>query len=240
MVIVTLGTIFQAGHFVEHLIQAFKWMFGDRTVAYMSPLAHNLTMRLGDLFYHSASLGRQHIMGMEILHLIGNLVFLVTICGMLYLLYDRHRPRILGDPTMKTMRWALGIETFHLYEHIMLVTTAHYFNIAIGASTLFGAAAAVSLTFGVGFRVLWHFTMNAIPTYLMIRAVMNARRPLSHIHARHEATRDFGIRTVDPSVMTTAVVFLAAVFFAGIIFCGYQSTKLLILLNDMRRTGVLK
>src|SRR5262249_2344725 len=64
----------------------------------------------------------------------------------------------------KWVRWACYIETFHLYEHIMLTTSAYFVGKPIGLSTLFGGALALgSREFAVGVRVSWHFVMNLLP-----------------------------------------------------------------------------
>jgi hypothetical protein len=139
--LVMLGVLLQGGHFTEHLIQAVVWIWGDRTQAYMSPLAHVLAMWAG------APFGANHMaIGMEILHLAGNLAFLATLWGM---------SRLDWSPAIG---WALTIEGYHLGEHISLTTTVITLGHAVGQSTLFG----------VGFRVWWHFVMNAIPTALMM------------------------------------------------------------------------
>jgi hypothetical protein len=91
------------------------------------------------------------MLGLEVLHLIGNSIFLATL-GLLYYLTRN-----------KWVRWGLYIEGFHLYEHIMLTSTAFFVGKPIGLSTLFGAAGLGSKEFAVGVRVTWHFVMNLLP-----------------------------------------------------------------------------
>lgn len=158
-ILILLGLTFQVGHFIEHFIQYGHWVVYDRSTAYMSPLAMNLIHHIGSTLYASADAARQHMMGMEILHLLGNMIFLATLIMLRY----------KGNMGWPAMRWAIYIETFHLYEHIMLVSTAHFMNKAVGLSTLFGGAEVLwSHNTAVGYRVAWHFVMNLIPTILMI------------------------------------------------------------------------
>jgi hypothetical protein len=158
-ILILLGITFQAGHFLEHLVQLAHWVGWERTSAYMSPIAMNLIHHIGSSLYPSAGPSRQHMMGMEILHLLGNLIFLGTLLMLRY----------KANMEWPAMRWAIYIETFHLYEHIMLVSTAHFMYKAVGLSTLFGGADVLwSHNGAVGYRVAWHFVMNLIPTLLMV------------------------------------------------------------------------
>ena len=157
---VLVGLIFQIGHFLEHTVQMSVFVFGDRSVPYMSPVATLLTHAIGGLVVPGATMARQMAVGMEILHLIGNLIFLATIAGLCALVKS------------KALRTALWIETFHLYEHVMLTSTVLFLGKAVGLSTLFGGADLVGHEFAVGFRVTWHFVMNAVPTIFVMSGLM--------------------------------------------------------------------
>lgn len=165
------GTIFQIGHFIEHLTQFAVWVGGNHTVPYMSPVARWLSHKIGayvvpspgEMCPSQMASPRQMLMGMEILHLIGNIIFLSTIACL-----NRLMPS-------KLVRNALYVEGFHLYEHIMLTLSALFLNQSVGMSTIFGGAQALGgLEFAVGYRVTWHFVMNLVPTAMM--AVAMARR----------------------------------------------------------------
>jgi hypothetical protein len=135
---VGLGLAFQVGHFAEHLVQFGVWLTGKydwvvtvfcgRDTPFMSGPATDLVRFVGTTFYPDAPLPRQMMMGIEILHLIGNSMFLATIAGAYYLIPS------------KWIRWALYIEGFHLCEHIALTFTAAHFGKPMGISTLFGQA----------------------------------------------------------------------------------------------------
>jgi hypothetical protein len=157
-VIAGMGLAFQVGHFAEHAIQFGVWVLGDysqlcgRDTPWMSPWVTELVRRLGAALFPDAGAPRQMMMGMEILHLIGNCIFLVSL-GCLY--YCKKS---------KWIRWAVYIEGFHFYEHLMLTATAYFVGKPIGLSTLFGGSSVIGgPEFAVGYRVTWHFAMNLLP-----------------------------------------------------------------------------
>lgn len=157
-VLATLALAFQVGHFFEHAVQFAVWIVGDwsnicgRDTPWMSPWVHNLVDQTGLLLFPSVERARRLMLGMEVLHLIGNGIFLTGLACLLYCVPS------------KWVRWALYIETFHLYEHIMLTATALFVGKPIGMSTLFGAASVIGeKEFAVGCRVAWHFLMNLLP-----------------------------------------------------------------------------
>lgn len=155
--IVVSGLLFQVGHFFEHAFQWVVWLLGDyseicgRDTPWVSASVAKLVDLVGGIVAPEADGARRFMLGMEVLHLIANGIFLATLC----LLYFA-----TGN---KWVRWGLYIETFHLYEHIMLTATAFFIGKPIGLSTLFGGANLGSKDFAVGVRVTWHFFMNLLP-----------------------------------------------------------------------------
>lgn len=152
-----LGLIFQIGHFAEHTFQFAVWVLGDfsnicgRNTPWMSSWANGLVQKIGAVFT-SADAQRRMMLGMEVLHLIGNSIFLAGLVALYYCVPS------------KWVRWALYIETFHLYEHVSLTATAYFLGKPIGMSTLFGAVNVIGeREFAVGCRVTWHFVMNLLP-----------------------------------------------------------------------------
>ncbi len=171
-----LGILFQIGHFVEHTVQFLVWctgkidwvvsMFCGRESPFMSAPVAGLVFQIGMFLFPSADILRQTMMGVEILHLIGNSIFLVSI-GALYLLV----------PT-KWTRWAFYIEGGHLCEHILLTITAYYIGKPIGLSTLFGnAPGLLGKEYAVGYRVTWHFAMNLLPLPFVMMALKDTWFP---------------------------------------------------------------
>jgi hypothetical protein len=155
--IIVSGLLFQVGHFFEHAFQWVVWLLGDyseicgRDTPWVSASVAVLVDRVGGLVAPDADRVRRFMLGMEVLHLIANGIFLTTL-GLLYC--------ATGN---RWVRWGLYIETFHLYEHIMLTSTAFFIGKPIGLSTLFGGASLGGQDFAVGVRVTWHFFMNLLP-----------------------------------------------------------------------------
>jgi hypothetical protein len=134
------------------------WLLGDlsnicgRDTPWMSPWVTEMVQRAGVMLFPDVPAKRQMMMGMEILHLIGNGIFLTSL-GCLY--YCKRS---------RWIRWALYVEGFHLYEHLMLTLSAYFVGKPIGLSTLFGGSSVIGSTeFAVGYRVTWHFAMNLLP-----------------------------------------------------------------------------
>ena len=159
---VGLGMAFQVGHFVEHTVQFAVWVSGTyawvaaafcgRDTPFMSAPLTQMVRFAGAWLFPNAAPARQMMLGMELLHLCGNCIFLATIAGAAYFCPS------------KWVRYALYIEGGHLIEHLALSLTAYIVGQPIGISTLFGQSAYWFGTEGaVGYRVTWHFAMNLLP-----------------------------------------------------------------------------
>jgi hypothetical protein len=168
---VGLGLAFQVGHFIEHGVQFAVWIGGQfqsvaaafcgRDMPYMSPPLTAMVRFGGATLFPDANAARQMMLGMEILHLIGNSLFLATIAGVYYLMPS------------KWVRYAFYIEGGHLCEHLALTLTAYYIGKPIGISTLFGQAPYYFGKNGaVGYRVTWHFAMNLLPMPFVMIGMM--------------------------------------------------------------------
>lgn len=171
---VGLGLAFQVGHFIEHAVQFGVWIAGQyqwvvwafcgRDAPYMSPPVTTAVRYAGAWLFPEADPGRQMMLGMEILHLLGNGIFLATIAGVNYLMPS------------KWARWAFYLEGAHLCEHLALTLTAYYIGKPIGLSTLFGQAPYYFGKSGaVGYRVSWHFAMNLLPMPFVMLGLMKHR-----------------------------------------------------------------
>lgn len=162
------GVAFQVGHFAEHAYQFGHWLLVDRTKPWMSDAADWLVRNIGVI----ADCGSK--MGMELLHLGGNSIFLATIAGLIYFM-----------PRNKRMWQAFSVEAFHLTEHIMLVASVALIGKPIGWSTLFGAAPdLMGANAAVGYRVGWHFFLNLIPTILMMVALKHGNHRVDQANAQ--------------------------------------------------------
>lgn len=173
-VCVGLGLAFQVGHFLEHAVQFAVWLTGryewvaatfcGRDTPYMSVPVTAMVRYAGALLFPAADPARQMTLGMELLHLMGNSVFLATIAGVFFLM-----------PT-KWVRYAFYIEGGHLCEHLALFLTAYFIGKPIGISTLFGQAPYYfGKTGAVGYRVGWHFAMNLLPMPFVMIGMMKYR-----------------------------------------------------------------
>jgi hypothetical protein len=152
-----LGLAFQVGHFVEHAVQFFVWLIGSasgicgRDTPWMSPWVTGVVEWFGRTAFPLADAKRQMMLSMELLHLLGNTIFLTALAALYWVMPSRW------------VKWGFLIELFHLYEHIMLTTTAFTLGKPVGLSTLFGGAGLLDKEAAVGIRVTWHFIMNLFP-----------------------------------------------------------------------------
>ena len=153
--IAILGLTFQVGHFLEHTFQFGAWIWGDRSVPWMSQPVMELVRMVGQYYFPTADMARQMAAGMEIAHLVGNAIFLVSLLSLLYFVRS------------KWVRAAFYVELFHLGEHIALTLSIIYVGKPIGLSTLFGnSVPLLGLELAVGYRVFWHFALNFVPSIL--------------------------------------------------------------------------
>ncbi|MFA6264095.1 MAG: DUF6008 family protein [Pseudolabrys sp.] len=83
--VAALGLAFQVGHFFEHAAQFAIWVLGDlsnicgRDTPWMSPWVTEMVRYVGVSLFPQAATPRQMMVGMELLHLVGNSIFLVGI-----------------------------------------------------------------------------------------------------------------------------------------------------------------
>ncbi len=149
-----LAILFQVGHFFEHIIQVSAWIGGYKEKPYMTEFGVFLVNSLGGLFFPHETDMRKNMLGMDVLHLIGNTIFVAGIATMYYFL------------RVKAMLFALIIQTFHFYEHISLTSSNIIIGKSIGLSTLYGMSLDQYVL--TAYRVWWHFLFNAIPTALVL------------------------------------------------------------------------
>jgi hypothetical protein len=151
------GITFQAVHFLEHGAQLGYWAARPSEPAWISPWAlpavEGLAWLCGPLWDHRPALGT------EMLHLLGNIIFLAAIVAMAMLV------RNAGTPIRGI--WGLGallaVQSLHVFEHVLLTGSVVVANQAVGFSTLFGQLSGEAL---VGYRVWFHFVFNLAGTLL--------------------------------------------------------------------------
>lgn len=176
ILIVTLGAlVFQLGHFAEHTAQMLQWVLHPQRGPWMSTWANDLALNLGQIDPARASETTTAMQrGVELLHLVGNAIFLVGSAGLLFLL----------APGSKARSWARAtfvVQALHTAEHVALTLTILFGGRAIGISTGFGAFDGTRLS---TYRVWWHGLVNFLATVLAVVAVLVWRESTSESFKR--------------------------------------------------------
>ena len=166
----TAALSFQVFHLAEHTVQLAMWVRHPQRGPWMSPWANALAVRLGRvdpgrLAETTVSVAR----GVEYLHLVGNLVFLGGVVA-LWLLARPH------PAARSSARRALIIQSLHVVEHVVLVSSFLLAGRPIGLSTLFGLIDGTRLTTS---RVWWHGGVNLLATAVCVQAVLALRSAYS-------------------------------------------------------------
>ncbi len=157
---------FQVFHLIEHLLQAGYWLAHPDAPPWITPWA-----RVGSDVIAAAVDGRAAT-GNELLHLVGNLLFL---SGLLALASVAGRTRRTSDRFNGPLRWGLAIQGLHVAEHVALVATWFAAGQAHGVSTLFGALTPGTPT-ADALRVWFHFAVNLAATVAAVTAVLRLWR----------------------------------------------------------------
>lgn len=148
---------FQIVHTAEHLLQLGNWVRSPSSIPWLSPWAG-----AGRNALASAAWGQRGT-GNELLHLIGNGVFLAGTGAALAAV------RRLGCGPVPWLRRILWVQGLHVAEHALLVTTLLLTGRAEGLSTLFGLVNPPS-TLAFSLRVLLHFAWNLAGTLMLAGA----------------------------------------------------------------------
>jgi hypothetical protein len=172
-VVIVLGVLGQIGHLQEHVAQAAYWIGHPNSPAWMTPWGTGLAKGFGGLVDTA-----KPTLGMEILHFVGNLVFLAGLTAVMCITTRaRHT---------KTRRWAkMGVwmQGIHGLEHLSLMVSVWVGGKAIGLSTWFGLLEA-----GPGattYRVWWHFLANVIGSVIFAIALYHLWRERREIKASY-------------------------------------------------------
>ncbi|MFD7703149.1 DUF6008 family protein [Streptomyces caelestis] len=175
--VVGLGVIGQIGHFQEHVTQAGYWVVNPYSPAWMTPWANSLARGMGQVDPSNPALG------MEILHLAGNFVFLAGLVGIVQI-----TRRAVGSlASRKWARMGVWMQTIHGLEHVVLtVSVALGASRAIGLSTWFGAIDPGPAL--VTYRVWWHFVANLIGTAILAIALYHLWKERRAVKAGYEVS----------------------------------------------------
>ena len=143
--------IFQSFHTLEHLVQLSRWFNSPYSPPYMSPIAKTASSQLESSFASISNIIGVPSLGMELLHLVGNAIFLT---GGVVLFFSPVFAKV-----RKYSLYALLFEGVHMIEHSILTISSLSGNGAWGASTQFNLLAGSQLT---THRIWWHGAMNLV------------------------------------------------------------------------------
>lgn len=174
--VIVLGVVGQIGHFQEHIAQAGYWVVHPNAQPWMTPWGTGLANGFGRVDQSKPSLG------MEILHLAGNFIFLAGLAGIMVITWRAQQTRARKWGKMGV--WMQGI---HGLEHLTLtLSVAFGAKQAIGLSTWFGL-----LDPGPGlwtYRIWWHAIANVIGTTIFAIALYHLWRERATVSAAYETS----------------------------------------------------
>ena len=168
LALMSAALIVQSIHMSEHIAQMAMWIRYPGRPPWMSDWAAGISRWLGGVrLDRNAESSLAMARGMEYLHLIGNLVFLIGVI----LLWHHTKPNTQG----RARRWAgatVAVQGLHVIEHIALTITILTTGQAVGFSTTFGALDGTRLS---TYRVWWHGSINLAATALCVVALASLR-----------------------------------------------------------------
>ncbi len=154
------GLTFQVIHVLEHLLQLSVWMFQPGSKPWLSSWASGTAGGLQYICSLVPADGTPTSLGVEMLHLTGNVIFLGALTA--WQIAMRADGREIWSLNMSER-----VQIFHVAEHVLLVGTLVVSGEALGLSTAFGAASGTTL---VALRVWFHFVINAVATAFALTA----------------------------------------------------------------------
>lgn len=173
--VILIGVVGQIGHLQEHVAQAAYWVGHPNAKPWMTPWGTGLAKGFGQVDSSKPSLG------MEILHLTGNFIFLAGLAGVMVISYRARQTR-----TRKWGRMGVWMQGIHGLEHLSLtLSVAFGAKQAIGLSTWFGTLPA-----GPGlwtYRIWWHAIANLIGSYIFAMALYQLWRERAVVRAAYLA-----------------------------------------------------
>lgn len=145
------GLGFQIFHAGEHVAQVAHWSTNPSAAPWLSPWAETGAHTLA-----TVSDGRQAT-GEELLHLLGNLLFLAGLIAA-FVLAERLKGR-----GRTLLRFAVWVQVAHVAEHVLVTATWLATGTPRGVTTGFGTLAAIPEV-GVVVRIWAHFALNLVAT----------------------------------------------------------------------------
>jgi hypothetical protein len=173
--VIILGVIGQIGHIQEHFAQGAHWAMDPNGKPWMTPWATGLASGLGQIDTSKPTLG------MEILHLTGNFIFLAGIAGIMVI-----TRRARGTQSRKWGRMGMWMQGIHGLEHLSLtLSVAFGAKQAIGLSTWFGLLDPGPAL--VTYRVWWHLIANVIGSIIFGIALYHLWRERAVVRSTYTA-----------------------------------------------------
>lgn len=151
---------FQVFHLAEHGLQLGHWLLHPTEAPWLTPWAAVGRDAL------AAAVDGVAASGAELLHLVGNGLFLAGLVALSLVAAQRG---VEHDRT-RSLRAALLVQGLHVAEHVLLTTSWFLAGEAWGASTVFGLLEPGTVVAGA-VRVWFHFAVNLAATALAVRAL---------------------------------------------------------------------
>ncbi|MEO6703369.1 MAG: DUF6008 family protein [Jatrophihabitantaceae bacterium] len=174
--VIGIGIVGQLGHLQEHIAQAGYWVKHPNAKPWMTPLGTGLAKGFGRVDTGKPSLG------MEILHLTGNFIFLAGLAGVMVITW-----RVRQTRARKWGKMGVWMQGIHGLEHLSLtLSVAFGAKRAIGLSTWFGI-----LPNGPGlwtYRIWWHAIANLIGSMIFSVAVYHLWKERAAVRAAYYQT----------------------------------------------------
>lgn len=143
---------FQAFHLLEHLVQLVMWVVHPTAPPHMTPWALDGVDGIAAWFALLPGQATAMAGGMEGLHLVGNVIFLVGIIAL---------GRVTPTP-LPGVQTAFILQGIHVAEHVLLTGSLWLTGTPMGLSTLFGFA--YDYSWAGTMRVWFHFLINLSAT----------------------------------------------------------------------------
>jgi hypothetical protein len=182
--VIGIGLVGQVGHLQEHIAQAAYWIDNPNSKPWMTPWGTGLAKGFGQINTSKPSLG------MEILHLTGNFIFLAGLAGVVLI-----TARARQTKARKWGKMGVWMQGIHGLEHVVLtLSVALGANRAIGLSTWFGA-----LPNGPGlwtYRIWWHTLANLVGSVIFGIAVYHLWQERATVRATYLAGADADVDAV--------------------------------------------
>ncbi|WP_285598457.1 DUF6008 family protein [Kineosporia sp. NBRC 101731] len=174
LAVIGAGVIGQLGHVQEHIAQVGYWAMHPEAKPWMTPWGDGLARGFSSFTTDTPGFG------MEILHFVGNSIFLAGIVGVA--LITRHT---LGT---RSRRWGVmgtWMQGIHGVEHLVLTL-----SVGLGAARPIGLSTWLGLMPpGPGlwtYRIWWHFLANIVGTAIFAVALRHLWRERAAVRASWE------------------------------------------------------